>query len=45
MQNPGMKRILKWLVRVALAFLLLLSVGLWALQHWFGTDDFKARAG
>ena len=44
MHNAGMKRILKQLALTGLLFLLLLAAGVWALQHWTGTIDFKARA-
>ena len=43
-QNGRMKRILKWVLLTALAVLLLLAVGVWALQHWLGSDDFRLRA-
>ena len=39
-----MKRILKWVLRTALAVLLLLAAGVWALQCWLGSDDFRLRA-
>lgn len=44
MQNAGMKRIFKWMLLTGLALLLLLAAGVWAVQRWIGTDDFKARA-
>lgn len=39
-----MKRILKWALLAGLALLLFLAAGIWAMQRWIGTDDFKARA-
>ena len=44
MQNPGMKRIFKWMLLTALTLLLVLVAAVWALQRWIGTDDFRARA-
>jgi uncharacterized protein involved in outer membrane biogenesis len=39
-----MKRIFKWVALSLLAVLLLLAVGVWALQRWIGSDDFRRRA-
>ena len=44
MQNGCMKRVFKWIFGVALAFVLLLVLGVWALQRWLGSDDFRLRA-
>jgi uncharacterized protein involved in outer membrane biogenesis len=38
-----MRRVLKWFLLSGLAVLLLLAVGVWAVQRWVGTGDFKAR--
>lgn len=43
MQNAAMKQLGKWLVLSLLAAMLLLGAGLFGLQHWVGTDDFRAR--
>lgn len=42
MQNPGMKQIYKWFLFAGLLLAVLLSIVLVLVQHWFGTDDFKA---
>ena len=44
MQNPGMKRMLKWIFLTALVCLLVLTGAGWILQYWIGSADFKARA-
>lgn len=38
-----MKQISKWTLLVLLAMLLLLTAGVWALQRWIGSEDFKGR--
>ncbi|MES2877706.1 MAG: AsmA family protein [Pseudomonadota bacterium] len=38
-----MKRILKWLMAAGLVLLLVLGAGVWAVQRWIGTEDFKTR--
>jgi len=38
-----MTRMIKWLLAGLLALVLLLAAGVFALQRWIGTDDFKAR--
>lgn len=38
-----MNRILKWVGLMAVMVLLLLAVGVWGLQRWIGTDDFRVR--
>ena len=43
MQNGVMKRLAKWLVLLFAMVALLLGAGLFALQRWMGSDDFKAR--
>lgn len=41
--NAGMKRVVKWIVIVFVVLLVLLAVGVLALQRWIGTDDFRQR--
>jgi uncharacterized protein involved in outer membrane biogenesis len=38
-----MRKFLKWMVLTALTLLLLAVAGVWAMQRWIGTEDFKQR--